>query len=158
MAEHKKPIAIGSDERTALTDSVVESLRGRGYELALFGALTTDDPQWPEVARRVAEGVASGACEQGILFCWTGTGVSMAANKVPGARAALCTDAETATGARRWNDANILCMSLRLTSPVLAEEMLEAWLAAEVDEAERHNIESVKAMERIQEQQGKVAG
>ena len=148
MGLRNKTIVIGSDERTALTDSVMESLRRRGYGLEPFGALAEDDPQWPVVARKVAERVASGACDQGILFCWTGTGVSMAANKVSGARAALCADGETARGARKWNDANILCISLRLTSPVVAEEMLDAWLSTEVDESERANIEIVKAMDR----------
>jgi ribose 5-phosphate isomerase B len=82
---------------------------------------------WPEVARRVAEDVAAGRADEGVLFCWTGTGVSMAANKVPGIRAALCDDAETARGARLWNNANVLCMSLRRTSEVIAEEILKQW-------------------------------
>ena len=85
--------------------------------------------------------------DQGLLFCWTGTGVSIAANKVPGIRAALCSDAETARGARRWNDANVLCMSLRLTAPTVAEEIIDAWLAAEIDESERANIDKVKAID-----------
>ncbi len=147
MGERGRHIAIGSDERTALTDGVVEGLRRRGHELELFGALAADDPQWPAVARKVAERVASGACDQGVLFCWTGTGVSIVANKVPGARAALCADAETARGARKWNDANILCMSLRRTSPAIAQEVLDAWFSTEADESERANIEMVKAMD-----------
>ncbi|MBI3743654.1 MAG: RpiB/LacA/LacB family sugar-phosphate isomerase [Chloroflexi bacterium] len=140
-------IAIGADERTHLTDAVVDDLRKRGCEVELHGALGSDDPRWPEVARVVAERVASGHAEQGVLFCWTGTGVSMAANKVPGARAALCADAETARGARKWNDANILCMSLRLTAPIVAKEILDAWFTAGVDASERDNIERVKAMD-----------
>lgn len=158
LAQERKRTAIGSDERTALADGVVEEVRRRGHYVKLFGALAADDPQWPAVARRVAEQVASGACDQGILFCWTGTGVTMAANKVPGARAALCADAETARGARRWNDANILCMSLRLTSPIVAREILEAWFSTEVDESERENIERVKAMDRIIATAGGAAG
>lgn len=82
---------------------------------------------WPAVARRVAEDVAGGRADEGILFCWTGTGVCMAANKVRGIRAALCADAQTARGARLWNNANLLCMSLRTTTPGLAREILEAW-------------------------------
>lgn len=142
-------IAVGSDERTPLTDAVVDLLRSQGHELELYGPLRETSLPWPEVAEQVARRVAAGACEQGVLFCWTGTGVSIAANKVPGVRAALCADAETARGARRWNDANILCMSLRLISPVVAQEMLEAWFAAAGPDAdEEANIARVKDMDR----------
>jgi len=147
VAKRKQRIAIGSDERSALTDAVIEELRRRGHDLSLHGALMDDDPNWPVVAKAVAERVASKKAEQGILFCWTGTGVSMAANKVPGARAALCADAETARGARKWNDANILCMSLRRTSPAVAKEMLEAWFATGPEASEAANIARVKRMD-----------
>ena len=147
MAKRRQRIAMGSDERTPVTDMIVADLRARGHDLELFGALSDDDPQWPNVARKVAEGVASADYDEGVLLCWTGTGVSMAANKVPGARAALCTDAETAKGARMWNAANVLCMSLRLTSPAVAREVLDAWFAAGIDETERENIERLKAMD-----------
>ena len=129
-------LAVGSDERTYVTDAVVADLIARGHELILAGPLRVDeaaagsspqDDTWPAVARRVAEAVASGAADEGILFCWTGTGVSMAANKVRGIRAALCDDAETARGARLWNDANVLCFSLRRTSEVVAREILDTW-------------------------------
>ncbi len=127
-------LAIGSDERTHVTDAVVAELRRRGHELDLRGLLKplrSDDEAeaWPAVARQVAEAVAGGAADEGILFCWTGTGVSMAANKVPGVRAALCDDAETARGARLWNNANVLCLSLRRTPEVIATEILDAWFA-----------------------------
>ncbi len=148
MVRGRRRIAVGSDEQTALTDAVLDDLRSRGHGLELFGALTDDNPQWPVAAAKVAERVASGACDEGVLFCWTGTGVSMAANKVSGARAALCADAETARGARKWNDANILCMGLRLTSTGVAREILDAWLESEADESERANVEMVKAMDR----------
>ncbi len=141
-------IAIGSDERTHLTDFVVDELKKRGIELELHGPLAGEPIQWAEVAEKVAERVTKRACEQGILFCWTGTGVSMAANKVPGIRAALCSDAETARGARKWNDANILAMSLRLTSPIVAKEILDAWFSANVEEEEKPNIERVKSIEK----------
>lgn len=138
-------IAVGSDEATALTASVIEELRRRGHEIVLFGALREgDNPNWPVVAQRVGQAVASGQCQHGILFCWTGTGVCMAANKVPGVRAALCPDAPTATGARRWNDANVLCMSLRLTTPALAQEILDAWFSAQPDASEQANIDLLK--------------
>jgi len=120
-------IAIGSDEKTHLTDQVVSELIARGHEVLLFGPLQEEELYWPEVARQVAESVNEGQADEGILFCWTGTGVSLAANKVPGIRAALCADAETAKGARLWNKANILCISLRATSVTIAQEILDAW-------------------------------
>ena len=110
-------IALGSDEATYLTDHVASDLAARGHELVLVGALDpTDDPRWPAVGLAAGRFVASGECDEAILFCYTGTGVSMAANKVQGIRAALCGDAQTAAGAKRWNHANVLVMSLRSTS------------------------------------------
>jgi len=140
-------IAVGSDERTHLTDFVIEELKKRGIELELHGPLSGENIQWADVAQNVAERVANGKCDQGILFCWTGTGVSMAANKVPGIRAALCADAETARGARKWNDANVLAMSLRLTSPIIAKEIIDAWFSASLEKDEATNVEKVKAIE-----------
>ena len=133
-------IVLGSDERTSLTDAVLADLRERGAEVELVGPPGGDDIQWAEVGRRVGERVAAGGADTGVLFCWTGTGASIAANKVTGVRAALCTDAETAAGARKWNDANVLVMSLRLTSPQLAHEMLDAWFGTEPDPSEAANI------------------
>src|SRR5262249_34929259 len=100
-------LIVGSDERTHMTDTLVEELRKRGHQLELIGPLSDENMQWPEVGRAVGEAVAAGRADQGIVCCWTGTGVSIAANKVPGIRAALCTDAETARGARHWNHANV---------------------------------------------------
>ncbi len=120
-------ISVGSDERTAVTDAVVAALEQRGHTLTLVGPLKGEPAHWPAVARSVAEAVAGGQADEGILFCWTGTGVSIAANKVPGIRAALCDDAETARGARIWNNANVLCLSLRRASEVVAKEILETW-------------------------------
>jgi ribose 5-phosphate isomerase B len=137
-------IALGSDERTRLTDAVAADLESRGHELRLVGPPAGEPRQWTEVGREVGELVAAGACATGVLFCWTGTGASIAANKVRGARAALCTDAATASGARRWNDANVLVMGLRLTSPEVAREMLDAWFATEADASERENIERLE--------------
>lgn len=123
-------VAVGSDEKTGLTDAVIADLEDRGITVELFGALAPgENPEWPEVGRTVGERVASGEVDHGVLFCWTGTGVCMAANKVPGVRAALCTDAETAVGARRWNHANVLAIGLRLTSTELAREMLASWFS-----------------------------
>jgi ribose 5-phosphate isomerase B len=120
-------IALGSDEKTALTDFIVDRLAAAGHEVTLYGPLQGSAACWPVVARNVAEAVAQGKVNDGILLCWTGTGVCLAANKVPGIRAALCADAQTARGARLWNNANILCLSLRLTSQIVAGEILEAW-------------------------------
>ncbi len=120
-------IAVGSDEKSHLTDVVVRELQERGHEVTLHGPLVGVKATWPRVARDVAEAVAKGETQEGILFCWTGTGVSIAANKVPGVRAALCEDAETARGARLWNDANVLCLSLRRISETIAKEILQAW-------------------------------
>ncbi len=144
-------IAIGSDERTHLTDVVVAEVRKRGHEVTLFGPLVNEDEYWPEVARQVAERVARGAADEGILFCWTGTGISLAANKVKGIRAALCADAQTAEGARLWNKANILCMSLRATPEVVAQEILEAWYATKYEPNEVDNacLAQVEEIERI---------
>jgi ribose 5-phosphate isomerase B len=124
-------LAIGSDEVTHLTQAVIRQLHEAGHTLDLFGPLAGNQQAWPRVARDVAEAVAGGSSDEGILFCWTGTGVSIAANKVPGVRAALCDDAETARGARLWNNANVLCMSLRRTSEVEADEILKAWLTTQ---------------------------
>ena len=136
-------VVLGSDEATALTAAVAADLEARGHTVALVGPPAGEAIAWPEVGRRVGERVAAGAADTAVLFCWTGTGVSIAANKVPGVRAALCADAETAAGARRWNDANVLVMSLRLTSEQLAREMLDAWFATAPDPAEAANIASL---------------
>ena len=141
-------IALGSDERLSVTDAVAEELKRRGHEIVLVGPLAGEELQWADVAERVGREVAAGEAEQGVLFCWTGTGVSIAANKVPGVRAALCGDAETARGARRWNDANVLCMSLRATSEVIAKEILDAWFNAQPDPSEAENIDKVRDLDR----------
>lgn len=141
-------IAVGSDEKTHLTDFVVEELSKRGMELELYGPLKDDDIQWTDVAHKVAERVKDGSCEQGILFCWTGTGVTIAANKVPGVRAALCNDAKTAEGARKWNDANVLTMSLRASSEIVAKEILDSWFDSSLEEEERINVEKVSEIEK----------
>ncbi len=122
-------IAVGTDMDMHVARVVVEELRKMGHEVDEFGALVTQPAPWPKVAIEVAEKVASGEYDQAVLFCWTGTGISLAANKVKGIRCALCHDAQTAAGARKWNDANILAMSLRATSEVIAKEILEAWFS-----------------------------
>jgi ribose 5-phosphate isomerase B len=124
-------IALGSDMMGELPETIDRWLRAHDHEVVRFGALAPgEDDAWPSVGFAVGECVARGNAQYGVLCCWTGTGVSIAANKVAGARAALCADAATAAGAREWNDANVLCLSLRLTSVALAEEMLAAWFSA----------------------------
>jgi ribose 5-phosphate isomerase B len=140
-------IAFGADERTHLTEYLAEELRRRGHDVELFGPPAGDTLEWADVAATAGRRVAAGEVAQAVLCCWTGTGVSMAANKVPGVRAALCADAETARGARCWNDANVLCLSLRATSEVVAKEILDAWFAAEPDPSEAANIEKVRALD-----------
>ncbi|MDX1615382.1 MAG: RpiB/LacA/LacB family sugar-phosphate isomerase [Candidatus Promineifilaceae bacterium] len=143
-------LAIGSDERTHLTDTVIAEVKQRGHEVTLYGPLADEEGYWPAVARQVAEQVVAGEADEAILFCWTGTGISLAANKVPGIRAALCADAETARGARLWNRANILCLSLRATSEVVAQEILEAWFATDYqpNEVDDTCLLQVEAIER----------
>jgi len=141
-------IAIGSDEKNHLTDFVIDELKRLNFELELFGPLEDDDIQWTDVAEKVANKVASGLCDQGILFCWTGTGCSIAANKVPGIRAALCKDAEIASGARKWNDANILTMSLISTSTEEAKKILDVWFNTFPEEEEKENIEKITEIEK----------
>lgn len=129
-------IGFGSDERCATTDTVRAHLRELGHTVVDCG----DGDPWPEVGRAVGEAVAGGRVDAGVVCCHTGTGVSIAANKVPGVRAALCTDAETARGARRWNDANVLAFGLRLTTATVACELVDAFLATPVDPTEHDTI------------------
>lgn len=124
----KMRISVGSDEANPVVDEVIRSLKEEGHEVEYFGPTGKGLIPWPEVAKHVASDVIRRHAQEGVLFCWTGTGVSIAANKFPGIRAALCVDAETARGARLWNDANILCISLRLTSVPVAQEIIHAWL------------------------------
>ncbi len=133
-------VVLGSDEKTALTDAVTQWLQEQGHAVQLIGPPAGEPDQWAAVGRRVGEVVASGVADQGFLFCWTGTGACIAANKVSGVRAALCVDAETAAGARRWNDANVLVMSNRLVTSAVAGEILTAWFTAQPDASEAHNI------------------
>jgi ribose 5-phosphate isomerase B len=123
-------IAVAADEDTGVAGAVVEELRRRGHEPLPHGALAAGErDDWAWCAEAAARDVAAGRAEQGVVCCWTGTGASIAANKVPGIRAALCADAQTAAGARRWNDANVLALSLRTTSRAELEEILDAWFA-----------------------------
>ena len=139
-------LAIGSDERTQLTDFIVRTVNQKGYAANLFGQLAGDKEDWSLAAQKVAEEVVRGDADEGILLCWTGTGVSLAANKVPGVRAALCGDADTARGARLWNKANVLCLSIRNTSEVVAKEILDMWF----DTNYIPNVEDDLCLEQLQ--------
>ncbi|MEA2480877.1 MAG: ribose 5-phosphate isomerase [Thermoleophilaceae bacterium] len=124
-------ISVAADERTGVAEAVVDQLRRRGHDPIVHGALADGERAgWAWASESAARDVADGRAEQAVVCCWTGTGASIAANKVTGIRAALCADAATAGGARRWNDANVLALSLRTTSDALLEEILDAWFAA----------------------------
>jgi len=138
---------VGADDEGAVADAVVDELRSRGHDVTVL-----EREQWPDVAARVAAAVAAGDADQGMLFCWTGTGTSMAANKVPGVRAALAWEPWIAEGARKWNDANVLVMSLKRTSPETAREIVDAWLSVEgPDPSEADNIKRLDELERRKE-------
>ncbi|MFG1614481.1 RpiB/LacA/LacB family sugar-phosphate isomerase [Nonomuraea wenchangensis] len=123
-------ISVAADSRDGVAERVVTELRRRGHEVITHGALDDGErDDWAWACELAARDVAEGRAEQAVVCCWTGTGASIAANKVPGVRAALCADAYTAGGARKWNDANVLALSLRLTSDVVLDEILDAWFA-----------------------------
>ncbi len=147
-------VALGTDMEGHVPKLVADELRKMGHEPILFGAFKSSTAPWPKVAIAVAHGVAKGDFETGILFCWTGTGISLAANKVKGIRAALCNDAETAAGARKWNDANVLAMSLRSTSEQVAKEILAAWFGTSPSE-EPEDLVCLEYLERIENERFK---
>ncbi|MFI1071482.1 RpiB/LacA/LacB family sugar-phosphate isomerase [Streptomyces puniciscabiei] len=139
-------IAVSSDMDEPVARLLLDELRRRGHDVRAHGALRPGaDAQWAACSEAAARDVAEGTADQAVVCCWTGTGASIAANKVPGVRAALCTDAVTADGARRWNDANVLALSLRLTSEPLLKEILDAWFAGEPsqDAEDRQNVARV---------------
>ncbi len=142
-------LSVGADERHPVVDHVLKQLKKAGHKITWYGPSGKANVPWPEVAHCVAEDVAAGRSQEGILFCWTGTGVSMAANKIKGIRAALCADAETARGARLWNDANVLCLSIRVTTDALADEILQTWFAThyQPNPSDDACLEALKKME-----------
>jgi ribose 5-phosphate isomerase B len=143
-------ISVSADERVGIADAVVEELRRRGHDPIVHGALSDSERHdWAWASESAARDVADGRAEHGIVCCWTGTGASIAANKVAGIRAALCLDAQTAEGARRWNDANVLALSLRATSEAELSEILDAWFDAETsaDPDDRSNVEHIAQLD-----------
>ena len=142
-------ISVAADERTGVAEAVVEELRERGHELTTHGALRDDErDDWAWASEAAARDVVEGRVDHAVVACWTGTGASIAANKVPGARAALCADAETARGARKWNDANVLVLSLRTTSEAVLEEILDGWFGGEPS-AEADDVANVRHLDEI---------
>jgi ribose 5-phosphate isomerase B len=144
-------ISISADELTGIAGALAAELERRGYETLRHGALAEGErDDWAWASETVARDIAEGRAQQGVVCCWTGTGASIAANKVDGVRAALCLDAPTATGARKWNDANVLALSLRATSEAQLGEILDAWFASEPsnDPGDRANVEHLDAIER----------
>ena len=144
-------IAVAADERVGIAESLADELRTRGHEVvAAHGALSAEErDDWAWASEEAARDVAAGRADQAVVCCWTGTGASIAANKVPGIRAALCGDAATAEGARHWNDANVLALSLRTTSAPELAEILDAWLAGAPSEADddRANVAHLAEIE-----------
>ncbi len=143
-------IAVAADERAGVAEALVDELRRRGHEPIVHGALAdTERDDWAWASEAAARDVAEGRAEQAVVCCWTGTGASIAANKVEGIRAALCADAQTAAGARKWNDANALALSLRTTSEAELGEILDAWFGAEpsAEGDDRANIEHLNEIE-----------
>ena len=140
---------MAADERTGVAEAVVDELRRRGHEPIVHGALADGErDDWAWASEAAARDVAEGAAEQAVVCCWTGTGASIAANKVPGIRAALCLDAETARGARKWNDANVLALSLRSTSQAELEEILDAWFEGRPSD-EEDDVANVRHVDEI---------
>ncbi|MEV0695411.1 RpiB/LacA/LacB family sugar-phosphate isomerase [Streptomyces sp. NPDC050388] len=143
-------ISVSSDMDEPVARALLAELRERGHEVRVHGALSPGgDSRWAFCSEAAARDVAEGTADQAVVCCWTGTGASIAANKVPGVRAALCTDAYTADGARRWNDANVLALGLRLTSEPLLKEILDAWFAgvAGQDADDRQNVDRVDRLD-----------
>jgi ribose 5-phosphate isomerase B len=143
-------ISVAADELTGIAGLLVVELERRGHSSVTHGALNdVERSDWAWASEAAARDVAEGRAEQGIVCCWTGTGASIAANKVDRVRAALCVDAASADGARRWNDANVLALSLRATSEAELTEILDAWFAGEpsADLADRANIDHLGDLE-----------
>ena len=142
-------ISVAADEVAGVAETLVEELRRRGHEVVVHGALNPQErADWAWSSEAAAREVASGDADQGVVCCWTGTGASIAANKVSGVRAALCQDAETARGARRWNDANVLALSLRGTSEAVLSEILDGWFQSAPSD-EHDDLANIRHLDEI---------
>jgi ribose 5-phosphate isomerase B len=142
-------VIVGADERLPIADAVRDCVRDLGYDCRVVGPPAGEDLEWADVAARTGRAVADGEAAWGVVLCWSGTGASIAANKVPGVRAALCTDAETARLARKYNHANVLALSMRLTSAPLAEEIVRAFAQTPYgdEDFDVRNVRRVDALE-----------
>lgn len=141
-------IAFCSDEPYPVHETIRKALESRGHEVVAYGSIATgEDAPWADVAEQAALAVSNGDCDEGIFCCWTGTGISIAANKVAGIRAALCGDAQTASGARVWNHANVLCLSNRSLSGDIAKEIVAAWFDTEPGTDGAEGVDRVRAVD-----------
>ena len=154
--QHVK-IAVSSDEHTPLVDAVLLDLEKRGHEVQYIGPRAGEEADWPEVTVQAVEQIAAGGADEAVVLCWTGTGCALAANKVAGIRAALCRDAETARGARIWNHANVLALSLRSTTDAVAREILDAWLATPYSD-DAWNLRQMERIRELERRFGRPAG
>jgi ribose 5-phosphate isomerase B len=132
-------VGVGCDHAGfPLKQEILELLQGLGHVADDFGTFSTAPADYPDYARKVAEAVLSGACDRGVVVCGSGVGASVAANKVPGVRAALCHDTFSARQGVEDDDMNVVCLGARVIGPMLAAEVLKAFLSAQFSGAERH--------------------
>lgn len=147
-------IAVSTDERTGIVDELVAELNKRDHQVVYFGPEAEgESADWPDVTLEAMYRVKSGDADEAIVLCWTGTGCSIAANKVPGIRAALCQDAETARGARIWNHANVLALSLRTTSSAVLKEILDKWFETPYSDDE-WNLKQISRIQALDDTRG----
>ena len=143
-------IAVSTDERSMLVDFLLKDLKERGHTVTYFGPVQEgDSTDWPDITLQAVDAVKDGTADEAIVLCWTGTGSSIAANKVHGIRAALCLDAETAKGARIWNHANVLALSLRATSEAVLKEILDAWFATPLS-TDAWNLAQIQKLKNLE--------
>ncbi|MFC3909238.1 RpiB/LacA/LacB family sugar-phosphate isomerase [Legionella dresdenensis] len=145
-------VAVVSDELYPVNEFIIQQVKGLGHEVILFGALKSHEAEfWVDAAREAAQAITDGRCDEGIFFCWTGTGITIAANKIDGIRASLCTDSQTAAAARIWNGANVLALSNRLLTQDLAAEILNSWFNTAMNEESRRAIAALQMLEQERE-------
>lgn len=142
-------IAVCSDEPYPVHATIRRWLEEHGHDVVPFGSVKTSaEVPWATAAEEAAQAIVRGDCDGGIFFCWTGTGISIAANKVPGVRAALCSDPGQAAAARVWNHANVLCLSNRTLSDDMAKELLRAWFETEPGDQGKAGVALLAEVER----------
>ena len=143
-------IAVSTDERTPLVDTVLDELEERGHDVIYFGPEGDDSVDWPVVTGQAVDLVTSGKADEGIVMCWTGTGASITANKIKGVRAALCRDSVTAKGARTWNHANVLALSLQSTDDTTLKEILDVWFATPYS-SDKWNLQQIDRIRKLEQ-------